>query len=69
MCISGYYIHNYTKKFGQQFGKELPTKREFGNIVDRCAVAVNKDFGDNVLSGFGGDPAHFIAKYSSIDIA
>ena len=31
-----------TKKFRWHFGKELPTKNEFGNFVDDCAMALKK---------------------------
>ena len=30
--------------FVLHFGKELPTERDFGNFIDRYAVAVKKDF-------------------------
>ena len=58
----------YTKKFGLHFGKELPTEREFGNVVDHYTVAMKKDSSANVPSGFGSNPAHFVAKYSSIHV-
>ena len=67
MCNSGYYI-----ALQRSLDKELPTEREFGNFVNRYTVAVKKDSSDNVPSGFdssfGSDPAHFVAKYSSINI-
>ena len=60
-------VTTHTKKFGQHFGKELPTEREFNNFVDRCIVAMKKDSIDFVSSGFensfGSDPASFVAKY------
>ena len=68
MCISGYYI-----AIQRSLDKELPTEREFGNFVDRYAVPVKKDSSNNAPSGFassfGSDPAHFVANYSSINIA
>ena len=30
--------------FVLHFGEELPTERDFGNFIDRYAVAVKKDF-------------------------
>ena len=30
---------------------------------------MKKDSGDNVSSGFGSNPAHFLKKYLSIDIS
>ena len=60
----------YVYRFVLHFGKELPTEREFGNFVDRYAVAMKKDSSDYVPSGFENsfrsDPACFIA---SINIA
>ena len=67
MCISVYYVlvHSYAKKLGLHFGEELPTEREFGNFVDRYAVAVKKDSSDYVPeNSFRSDHAHFVAKYS-----
>ena len=50
----------------------MPTEREFSNVVDCYVVAMREDPSDNVLSefesSFGSDPAHFVAKYSSINI-
>ena len=41
-------VNTYTNKFGLHFGKQLPTKREFGNFLDNYAVTVKKDSGDSV---------------------
>ena len=50
------------------FGEELPTEREFGNFIDRYAVAMKKDSSGYVPSGFENwyrsDHACFVAKYS-----
>ena len=35
-------VTTYTKKNGLHFGKELPTEREFGNVVDHYTVAMKK---------------------------
>ena len=40
------------QRFVLHFGKELHTEREFGNFVDRYAVAVKKDSNGYVPSGF-----------------
>ena len=57
MCISGCYRCI-----------ELPTEKEFGNFIDRYAVAVKKDFSGYFPSGFKNsfrsDHARFVAKYS-----
>ena len=70
MCVSA--VTTYTKKFGLNFAKELPTKREFSNFVDHYAVAMKKDSSDYAPSGFqnsfGNDPACFVVKYSSITL-
>ena len=34
------------------FGKELLAEREFGNSIDRYAIAVKKDSSGHVPSGF-----------------
>ena len=55
------------QRFVLHFGKELPTEKEFGNFIDRYAVAVKKDSSGYVPSGFENsfrsDHASFIAKY------
>ena len=49
------------------FGKELITEREFGNFINYYAVAVKKDSGGYVPSGFENsfksDHVCFVAKY------
>ena len=56
------------QRYVLHFGKELPTEREFGNFIDRYAVAVRKDSSSYVPSGFENsfrsDHACFVAKYS-----
>ena len=37
LCIL--VIAIYEKKLGLHFGEELPTERQFGNFIDRYAVA------------------------------
>ena len=65
MCSSGCYrcIEVCTA-----FWEKLPTKREFGNFVDRYAVAMKKDSSGYVPSGFensfGSDHVRFVAKHS-----
>ena len=60
-------IATCSKKLGLNFGKKLPTEREFGNFVDRYAVAVMKGPSDYVPSEFENlfrsDPACYVAKY------
>ena len=49
------------------FGKELLAEREFGNFIDRYAIAVKKDSSGYVPSGcensFRSDHTRFVAKY------
>ena len=49
------------------FGEELLTGREFGNFIDRYAIAVKKDSSGYVPSGFENsfrsDHTCFVAKY------
>ena len=65
-------VTTYTKKLGLHFGKELCLLKKIDNFVDCYAVALYNDSDDNVpsefKSSFGSDPAHFIKKYSSINI-
>ena len=60
-------VATYAKKIGLHFGKELPTKREFGSFaVDRYIVAVKKDSSDmfpEIENLYRSDPVHFIVKY------
>ena len=42
----------YPYRFVLHFGKELPTERKFSNCVDNYTVAMKKDSGDYVPSGF-----------------
>lgn len=64
-CINGYHI---CKEFWSAIlGKELFTEK-IPYVVDCYAVTMKKDSSDNATSRFKSDPAHFVAKYSSIDI-
>ena len=61
-------VATYAQRFVLHFGEELPTEREFGNFVNRYAVAMKKDSSGYVPSGFENsfrnDHACFVAKYS-----
>ena len=60
-------------KFGLYCGEVLPNVEVLNTLVGHYTVAVKKDSSDYVPlefeSSFGSDPAHFIVKYSSINIA
>ena len=55
------------------FGEELLTEREFGNFIDRYAIAVKKDSSGYVPSGFENsfrsDYTCFVENIASINIA
>ena len=70
-CIT--VVATYAKKLGLHFGEELPTEREFGNLVYRYNLSVKKDSSNYVPSGFENslriDPARYVANIPSNNIA
>ena len=67
LCVL--WLLHIQRSFGQHFGKELPTEREFGNFIDYYAVAVKKDSSDYAPLRFknsfeSDDPVGFIVKCS-----